>query len=83
MPDYAEVNVFFIILIASLYGIADMLYRLKRKRIIKELQSLPKPTKLTLFYIDKYKHYFDIHWWHWLSVVGLAVSVVGFWNDSY
>ena len=81
MPNNREIITIVLILISSI-GIIDMSYRWKRGRVLKKLKKIKNKTRLADIYIERYKHFFEFMWWHWLSVVVFFLSVVRIVFDS-
>ena len=69
------------LIIASLFGLADMFLKFQKRKIVKELQKLPKKTKITEHYIKKYSHFFEYKWWHWMSAIVFVLSFLGAFID--
>ena len=82
MPNNTEI-ITLIILLISFLGVLDMAYRWEKGKILKELKSLKKPSKLTKLYIEEYKHFFEFGWWHWASLIVFGLSLLRIARDSY
>ena len=82
MPNDTKVVLILLMTISSL-GLLDMYYRCKRGRVLKRLQKVKNPSKLTKLYIENYKHFFKLNWWHWISVAIFGFSIAGIIIDSY
>jgi hypothetical protein len=82
MSDYRTI-MFLIVFLLSLYGCADLAYKYEKKKIIRELKELKNPSKVTKLLVEEYSHFFETKWWHWVSIIGLAGSIIGGIYDSY
>tara|TARA_R100000664_G_C2752330_1_gene139623 strand:+ start:1968 stop:2216 length:249 start_codon:yes stop_codon:yes gene_type:complete len=82
MPNDTKV-ILILLMILSFLGVFDMSQRIRRGKVLKELQNIGNPSKLTQLYIKEYKHFFELSWWHWLSIIAFGFSIVGIIIDSY
>jgi hypothetical protein len=82
MPNNSEI-ITLILMLISFLGIIDMSYRREKGKIIKELKNIKNPSKLTILYINEYKHFFEFRWWHWLSLAVFGLSLFRIVIDLY
>ena len=82
MPNDTKV-ILILLMTTSFFGALDMFQKKKRGRVLKKLKSIKNPSKITKLYIEKYKHFFELNWWHWVSIVVFGFSLVGIIIDSH
>ena len=82
MPNNSEIITLLVMLISFL-GVIDMSYRREKGKVLKELKNIENPSKLTILYIEKYKHFFEFKWWHWFSLAVFILSLIRIAFDSY
>lgn len=85
MPDYTKVvdQIILVVLFASAMGVLDLYSRWDKGKALRDLKKLKHRTKIADYYIEEYKHFFAIRWWHWVSAAAFIVSLVGIAIDSY
>tara|TARA_R100001463_G_scaffold45515_1_gene93818 strand:+ start:8340 stop:8579 length:240 start_codon:yes stop_codon:yes gene_type:complete len=72
-----------ILLLVSLAGIGNMIYRHRKGQAYRELKKVHKPSQFTLYLLDEYEHFFRPCWWHWFFVFTFVFSLGAILIDTH